>query len=153
MASCRAVPRAWRALPSVCPKRRSPCPQRTILSILMNEAARGISAGPFEVSSLVLKAQLQMACRRPSKSWTWMRSVDRKWRGELEYHFELPINRAWLRKDSAPVATTPAGGFTGGHVPFTPRLVSSAVIARLRYLSSFLSAFHVTGSMGQDGLS
>ena len=61
----------------------------------------------------------------------------------------MPINRTGLRKDSAPV-TTAVGGFIGGRVPFTPRLLSSAVVARLCRLSSFLRAFHATLSANQS---
>ena len=53
-----------------------------------------------------------------------------------------------LRKDSAPV-TTALWRFVGGRVPFTPGLLSSAVIARLCRLSSFLSTFHVRGERAE----
>jgi len=52
------------------------------------------------------------------------------------------IDGTRLRKDSAPMATT-IGRFIRGRIPFAPRLLPSAVIARLGRLSSFLSAFHV----------
>ena len=55
----------------------------------------------------------------------------------------VSIDRARVRKDSAPV-TTAVGRFVGGRVPFAPRLLSSAVVAGFGCLSSFLCAFHAT---------
>jgi len=54
----------------------------------------------------------------------------------------MSIDGTRLRKDSAPMATT-VGRFIRVRIPFAPRLLSSAVIARPGRLSSFLSAFHV----------
>jgi hypothetical protein len=57
----------------------------------------------------------------------------------------VSINRACMRKGSAPV-TTAVGGFIGGRVPFAPRFLSPAVVARLGRLSPFLCSFHKYGS-------
>ena len=63
----------------------------------------------------------------------------------------VSINRTRMRKDSAPV-TAAVGGSISGRVPFAPRLLSSAVVARLRRLSSFLCTFHVAVNMNQGDL-
>lgn len=63
----------------------------------------------------------------------------------------VSINRTRMGKDSAPM-TTAVGGSISGRVPFAPRLLSSAVVARLRRLSSFLCAFHAAMSTDQGDL-
>ena len=63
----------------------------------------------------------------------------------------VSVNRTRMRKDSAPV-TTAVGGSIGSRVPFASRLLSSAVVARLCRLSSFLCTFHVAVSTNQGDL-
>ena len=47
--------------------------------------------------------------------------------------------------------TTAVGGLISGRVPFAPSLLSSAVVARLCRLPSFLYAFHATSSNKSQG--